>query len=381
MRKLAFPLLMLLLGVGAAAAIYVAVRPDPSRPVRRDRDLGLEHASVQMHLVLRQRLAANERAVAEALLASDRSADPLDGLARELFEARHEGARKLAEGEDSGPILEALGAPRRSVDVERATLLLTYLVAHARHEAAASPPVVTYEASRLVASELPEPLRGVANAARTLVYASGGHCERAAEAATASARGPSAEDVAGWLESLEAPTVAADVEHARKLLIDGALACCALRARDRVESARLIEATVRDAQGLGLDDARIRLFQAFAAVARREPEQAREILDSVDPAELEKFGEGRLRLLRDAIAGAGEESLFDAAIRLADRDWLLSAMLEAVVDVLQRDGLLEVLEEQPEVRAARQLVAAEAELFSIARKAYPFFDQAHLRRE
>jgi hypothetical protein len=264
--------------------------------------------------------------------------------------------------------------------MERAMLLLAYVVAQGKHEGAGSPRVATYEASRLASHEVPEPLRGLVEAARALIFSSGNHCAEARESASASSEVGELEASHEWLDGVDAEVVATDLEYARRLLVDGALACCALRGGDPSEAGRLIDATAVDARGLGLAPERVLLLQTLAATAMGDDDGARLFANQIEPARLTAPDRARLRLLRDAIAASGEHGLRDAALRLAERDWLLSAMLEAVVDAMERDGLLERLESQAEYQVARGFLAAEARVFVVAGEIYPFFEQQHLDR-
>ncbi|MCB9615633.1 MAG: hypothetical protein H6722_24640 [Sandaracinus sp.] len=372
------------LGVVALGAVAVGAtgffltRAPTSPPVAEaDRALGLDHASVHLHLVLRQRLATSD-AWAARLGEAVESRRAAEGLASELFDARLDGARRLAEGRDDGPVLTALGSPLTDLDTERATLLLAYVVAQGRHEDAGPLPVATYEASRLDASRLPPALRGLADAARALVFSSGDHCDRVRELARRDEVGPSPDELRAWLSDLDADAVAADLEHSRRLLLDGAVACCALRDGSPVEAAKRIEATAFDARALGVAAERDVLLRAFAATARGDRDEARALLDQVGVDTLSVADRERHRMLRDAVASTRRQALDDASVRLVDRDWLMSAVLEAVVDALSRDGLLVHLEARPEADAARRFLAGEAHVMRAARELHPFFDQAHL---
>lgn len=365
--------------VAAAAGLYAWVSRSPDVPLASDVDraLGLDHAAVHLHLALRRELHRNPTR-AEELRRAPAARPVAERWADRLLDRRVEGATALAEGRDVGPVLGGFGSTLAETEHERVALLF----ALAAHRAGGPPqvplPIAVYEASRVDPSAGGEGLSGMVHAARALVYSSADLCERARAEADASTRAPTAEELADDdLRGLasNAATVAADLEHARRFLVDGAVACCAVREGAVVEAAKRIEASAADAAALGVRAERVAILRAFAATARGDRTSARALVDSVRAAELEPGDRERHRMIRDALASPDDHGLSDAMVRLVDRDWLLALVLEGVVDALERDGLHDALAEHPAARAAIDFVAAEASVLYSARALDPLFDR------
>lgn len=366
-----------LVAVGAAAAVGVAAwwwtssDDEPPPPSAEDVALGLDHASVHLHVVLR-RERQRDANLLEPVLSSEGAAER---VADRLLRARVEGARMLAAGEALAPILG-----ETTVDRERLFLLLALVEDRARHDDRVPLPISVYEASRLRVETLDEALHGIAHAARALVYSKSGRCdltERESEAAT---RAPTAAEIRGWLPGLESETVADDLHHAIRFLVDASLACCAVREGALTESAKRIEASAADAEALRVDVRRVAILRAWAAVVRGDRARARTLVDGVNASQLADGDRERHRMVRDALATPYEEGVNDALVRLVDRDWLLALALEGTVDALARDGVLHVLGEQPQTQAAREFVRAEARVIAAARRLDPLFDLERNRR-
>lgn len=370
------------LGFGALAAAaglyaWLSRAPDVPRASDLDRTLGLDHAVVHLHLALRRELH-RDPSRADELRRAPMARPVAERWADRLLDRRVEGATALAEGRDVGPVLGGFGSPITQTDPERVALLF----ALAAHRAGGPPQVplavAVYEASRVDPNASGDSLAGMVHAARALVYSSADLCDRARAEADASMRAPSAEELTavalGGLGS-DAATVAADLEHARRFLVDGAVACCAVREGAVVEAAKRIEASASDAAALGVRPERVAILRAFAATARRDRTSARALVDSVRAAELEPADRERHRMIRDAIASPDDHGLSDAMVRLVDRDWLIALVLEGVVDALERDGLRDALAEHPAARAAIDFVAAEASVLYAVRSLDPLFDR------
>lgn len=364
-------------GVLAAAAgltVWVMRAPDAPQPSPADRALGLDHAAVHLHLVLRRELHRDPTRAVELLRASE-SRPVAEEWADWLLDRRAEGAAALAAGHDVGPVLGGLGGAAETLERERVALLFALVADRAGEPPQVPLPVAVYEASRVDAEAIGEPFVGMVRAARALVYSSADLCELARSEAAASTRAPDADALDELVSTTDAATVAEDLEHARRLLVDGSVACCAVREGAVVEAAKRIEASAADASLLGVSPDRVAILRAFAATARRDRDTARRLVDTVRAADLAPADRERHRMIRDALASPDDHGLSDAMVRLVDRDWLLALVLEGVVDALERDGLRAALDRQPLARSAWQFVSAEASVLAAARALDPLFDR------
>jgi len=369
-----------LLVLGACAG---ASTPDDEQTRLEER---LDRATVHFHLTLRESLDGPEGPrFARRLDRARTSTQEADALARELFEGRSAGERKLREGGRASRAIAArlVDDPTLDAESDRAAFFLA-LAAQDVDDAERIPePVLLYEASRLRLDEVSGPaLRAFARAVAALTFASAGYCERAT--AEADAVGTVDDDaldaaLARWTPgaALDRDRVRADLRRALRVLVGGARACCAIREGDDARAARSVSSWVDDAERLEVDPQRVAILRAWRALVDGDRDAARAQLDRVTASTLSGADAERYRLVRDSLARSGGASPRDATERLVDRRWISHLVLAGAFHALEADRAVAAVRAHPEADALRRVAAGEAAVIEAARARYPMFDQAH----
>lgn len=368
------------LAVGVAVALVAGVlgvlfvrHDDEARGATEDRlHERLERTSVQLHLAIRARLdREGERFAARLERAADDDAEA-EALAHVLLDDLD-----AAEPDPSGaPVLAHFGGGELSPAADRLHLVLGMLWSERHPERAERIPTyaLLHEARALSPSELGSPHRELAHAARAYAHAVGGYChmvERLEEVAP-----PSAAELVGWVEGEQERAAAARrLGQLRRFLVDGSLACCAMRAGRPEETARRLELSVRDAELLGVSERRLPLLEAWAAVLAGDRARARELLDELPRDRLHEDDQEAHRIIRSALAIEGEDAASRAMEGTTRAAWLSRLVVAGALEVVEGSELAGLLWTGEPARAAERFVRGEAAVIAAARRVAPFFDQ------
>jgi len=346
----------------------------------------LDRASVHFHLTLRESLdGADGAETARALDEARTSREAADRLARRLFEGREAGERKLRDGGRASRAIAGrfVDDPGLDPESDRAAFFLALAAQAVEDDRRVPKQVLVYEASRLRLDEVSEPvLRAFARAVAALTFARAGYCERSrAEAGAVAEVDDAALEAAltRWIPDAEIDRdrVREDLRRALTVLVGGARACCAIRRDDDAEAARSVSRWVDDAEQLEVDPQRLAILRAWRALVQGERDVARERLSEVSPGSLSRADSERFRLVRDALARGGDESMADANERLVDRRWISDIVLTGAYAALEADGTVAAIRQHPAADALRRVAAGEAAVIAAARERYPLFDQSH----
>jgi len=346
----------------------------------------LDRASVHFHLALRESLDGPRGAeTARRLDAARTSTDAADRLARELFEGRDAGERKLREGGRASRAISGRLVDEAALDPEsdRAAFFLALAAEAIEDDERVPKHVLVYEASRLRPTEVSEPvLRAFAGAVAAVIFARAGYCERSGAAADGVGDVDDASLDAAldrWLPGaeIERARVRDDLRRALTVLVGGARACCAIGEGSDAAAARSVSRWVDDAEQLEVDPQRVAILHAWRALVEGDREAARVRLSEVTAATLSRADRERYRLVRDALARGGDESMGDANERLVDRRWISGLVMTGAFAALEADGTVAAIRAHPEADALRRVAAGEAAVIGAARARYPLFDQAH----
>ncbi len=345
----------------------------------------LDRTAVHFHLTLRARLESEGGAAYASRLASapDSPATAAE-LAEELFGARQRGAARLRDGRRSdrpfAPLL--VEGSTLGPELDAVAFFLSLLDAVASDSGRIPKQILVYEAAHLDIERVSDrTMSRFARAARALVFARAGYCERATEEASAASRAELTQsDVDATIAQLwpsgglDRVRVHSDVARAISVLSGGARTCCALR---RSEGRRGAVRWLDDAEALGVAPSRIAILRAWVAISEGDRAAARSHLDRLGGEPLSPADAARARIVREAIASTSAEALRDAQERVVDRRWLSALVLEGVHQAFVEDGLLSAIDAHPEAGALRRLAAGEAVVIAAARDRFPMFDQAH----
>jgi len=328
----------------------------------------LDRTSVHFHVALRHRLATEGEPFARRL---DRARDDESERARiaaELLEERGSGAALLESGADRSlrPILRLFGAPPMEPAADRFAVLLAMAASDVKERRRVSRHVLAYEATRTDVDALPSALRPLAHGLRAYAFTRDGACDavtREGRTARALTHRPASEE-----DRL--------LDLAHRMLVDGSMACCAMR-EGRIDAAATeLERVADDAAALGVATQYEGMLRAWAALARGEGESARGELEGIDTSRLEEDDVARLRTLRDALA-SGPDGAREALFRSSEAQWLSSIVITSVVEAAATTELHALLEDEPRADAALRFVEAETAVSRAARDQHPLFDHAH----
>lgn len=387
-----------------AAALFIlaplvlggcACDDDDDRTRLEDR---LDGTPVQFHVAIRELLSEDgSGAFMRDLAAAAEARDAAERVARAAYDRRAGAAERLRADADAelAPVLPALraGADAEALPPghtlgdaaqhERALLLLGMLVVLGRDGTDAVPaPVLLYEAWRLDPEALRASVRPFLHAMRAWAYSHGGLCDLASEEGRRAMAEPDAAVVERAVARLtergatDPEAILADLGRVRRLLGDGARACCDIRGGAHHAAAERFEPRLDDAAGLDIDAPRLALLRAWVALEGGDAAVAQSHIADVREADLRVEDRPRYKMLRDTLAVPDPASADDALARLVDRRWLSQLILQAALDALERDGLLGALELSAASREAISVAAGEGAALDAAREMFPFFDRA-----
>lgn len=348
----------------------------------------LARNSVHVHLALRDGLEGSDGAeLARQVREAASSRQAADRLAQRLHERREAGSEWLSDGRAPREAITRHLTPDAALDPadDHAAFFLALLLEDALDDTRIPKQVLVYEATRLQLDEVDDPvLQVVARAGRALTLARAGYCESARREAAAvlestPTRAHAEASTGRWLSGAEVDiaTVHADLGRALTVAAGATRACCAIRDEDMPAAASSVDDWVRDAEQLGVDPSRLAILRSWSALVGGDSDTAREQLGTVDQTTLDPEEVPRYRMVRDALASRGEQSLDDAAAQLVDRRWLSSLALRGVHHAFSEDGLLEAIRASETGRELTQFAAGHAAMTDAARDRYPLFNQIH----
>lgn len=371
--------------LASASALACGSAPEPEGEAAR-LEARLDRASVHFHLTLRESLdGSNGAETARRLEAARTSSEVADRLARELFEGRDAGERKLRGGGRASRAIAGrlVDDPTLDPESDRAAFFLALAAQEAQDDRRVPKQILVYEASRLRPSRVSEPvLRAFARAVAALTFARAGYCDRSRiEADGVGTVDDATIDAAldRWIAgaAVDRDRARDDLRRALTVLVGGARACCAIRRGHDSAAARSVSSWVDDAEQLEVDPQRVAILRAWRALVEGDRDAAREQLGAVTPGTLSSGDAARFRLVRDSLASPSDDGMEDARARLVDRRWISELVLTGAFAALEADGTVGAIRAHPEADALRRVAAGEAAVIEAARERYPMFDQSH----
>ena len=330
---------------------------------------------VRLHLAIREGLEQRGEPFARQLASASSEGGHADALARELLGVAGADRPPAPSGL---PVLHHFGAPELPPELDRMHLVLAMLWSEVATDEDARIPryALLHEVRSLEPESLDRAFEGLALAAKAYAYSSGGYCDLVEPLVDGERVDPPPEAMGAWADGdRERGDAARNLGHLQRFLVDGSLACCAMRS-GRVElTAQRLERSIADAERLGVCEHRLPLIRAWAALLRGNRELARQEIDRVDVAELHESDFARLRLIRSALATEGTDAAERALLRTMDQHWLSRLVVSGAFEAIETSNLAPVLRDGEAARAARRFVEGEVAVVAEARRIDPFFEQ------
>jgi hypothetical protein len=365
---------LLAAGVGVFAYLFAQTADEGTHANAARLDARMQRTSVRFHVALRDRLAREGAPFAARLERAANERDEAQRLAHSILDDLE---RHTPTAIDE-PVLRHFGGPELSPAMDRLHLVLAMLWSERHPERARRIPqyALLHEARALEPTQLAAPYAELARAAQAYAHASGGYCdfvEPMSEGAPASLDATAMMDEIGDAD----PEVAAlRLHRLQRFLVDGSLACCAMRNDRMAETAERLQQSIADAESLGICDKRLPLLRAWTAVLNGEDEEARRQLGLLPPPEeLHDDDHEAYRIIRSALATGGARAASRAHVGTTRVEWLSRLVVAGALEAVEGSELAGPLRTSEAARAAQRLVCGEAAVIDAARRIEPFFDQ------
>ncbi|MAQ13937.1 MAG: hypothetical protein CMN30_03975 [Sandaracinus sp.] len=339
----------------------------------------MSRTPVRFHQALRAHTVAEGAAFAARLERAATDAREADAIARELLQ-------ELGEHEpepSDAPILEHFGGGELDPASDRLHVLLAMVWSERNPQQSERMPLyaVLNEARALEPSALDPSLRGLAHAAQIFAHSTGGYCELVEPMVPEVERDIPPTLMGEWVEAEEdRAAAAATLAQLQGFLVDGSLACCAIRDERFEETKARLQASIGDAERLGVCEQRMPLLRAWAALLADDRDAAREHLALSDPTELHEDDVEAHRVVSSALAIEGEDATHRALMGSTRVNWLSRVVVGGAYDAMAESALARRLRDAAAADAARRFVAGEIAVIAAARRIDPFFERERSAR-
>jgi len=366
------------IGVLGGLLFYLfRTNPDEGPPPEDRLAERLERTSVHFHMALRERVATGGSTFAARVRQAGDDRREADAVARLVFDDLDE----AHPSERSAPVLVHFGGGELSSARDRFHIVMAMLWSerHPAKEDRIPLYALLHEARGLEPSQLDASYAGLAMAAKAFVHASGGYCDLVEPMIDEATAEVPTSQMAAWIDDDDDPAAAAvTLGRLQRLLVDGSLACCAMRSEGFEETAARLERSIADAEALGVCEKRLPMLRAWVALLRGRRDEARRELQTVAVSELHEDDRESHRIIRSALATQGEGAPGRALVGTSRVDWLSRLVVAGVLEAVEDSPLAPVLRTGEPARAAEELVRGEAAVIDAARRIDPFFEQGRM---
>jgi len=334
----------------------------------------MSRTPVRFHKALRAHLVSEGDDFAARLERAAANDGEADAIARQLLSELDEEAPPSSDT----PILRHFGGGELEPTLDRLHVVLAMIWTERHPEQADRMPLyaLLHEARSLDPRTLEPSLRGLAYAAKVFAHSTGGYCDIVEPMASEVERDLPPTVMADWVaeESGQEPA-ARTLSQLQGFLVDGSLACCAIRSERYEDTRARLQESIDDAERLGVCERRMPLIRAWAALLSDDREQAREELAALSPDDLHDDDVEAHRVVRSALATDGDDATHRALMGSTRVKWLSRMIVAGAYEAVEDSGLSRRLRDSDAARAAQRFVAGEIAVIRAARRIEPFFER------
>ena len=334
----------------------------------------MSRTPVRFHQALRARLVSEGGEFAARLARASTDPRAADAIARQVLSQLDEEPPPASDA----PVLRHFGGGELDSALDRMHVVLAMVWSERHPELGDRMPVyaLLHEARALEPQVLEPSLRGLAYAAKVFAHSAGGYCDLVEPMVSEVERDLPPTVMADWVadEASRAPA-AETLAQLQGFLVDGSLACCAIRSERSAETEARLRQSIDDAERLGVCERRMPLIRAWAALLSDDRERAREELQALNPADLYEDDVEAHRVVRSALATEGDDATRRALMGSTRVKWLSRMIVAGAYEAIGESELSGRLRDGDAAQAAQRYVAGEIAVIRAARRIDPFFER------
>lgn len=359
-----------------AGLIALLMKHSPDGQGADEERLGdrMSRTPVRFHQAIRARLANEGSTFATRLARAADDPAEADAIAREVLARLNEEAPEVPEV----PLLDHFGGGELTPELDRLHVVLAMVWSERRPRQRDRMPLyaLLHEARALEPQALEPSLRGLAHAVKIFAHSTGGYCELVEPMVSEVERDLPSTVMSDWVEGPEArKDAAATLAQLQGFLVDGSLACCAIRSERFEETRARLRKSIEDAERLGVCERRMPLIRAWAALISEDRDAAREELERLSPSDLHDDDVEAHRVVRHALATDGDDAAHRALMASTRVNWLSRVVVAGAYEAVGDSALAGRLRDGEAARAAERFVASEIAVIHAARQIEPFFER------
>jgi hypothetical protein len=334
----------------------------------------MSRTPVRFHQALRARIVTEGSELAARVERAASDPEEADALAREVLGDLDEEPPEPADE----PLLVHFGGGELDPALDRLHVVLAMVWSERHPEQRDRMPLyaLLHEARALEPQALEPSLRGLAHAVKIFAHSAGGYCELVEPMVGEVERDIPPTVMAEWTEEPEArKDASATLAQLQGFLVDGSLACCAIRSERFEETRARLHESIQDAERLGVCERRMPLIRAWAALISEDRDAARQELERLSPSDLHDDDVEAHRVVRHALATEGDDAAHRALMGSTRVNWLSRVVVAGAYEAVGDSALAGRLRDHEAAQAAQRFVAGEIAVIHAARQIDPFFER------